>query len=174
MPGLGIGDEYCYENDICHGYRGYRRKKRVSWTHSARLLALDCVGVLAALCPDRQEAQVQAVKKAVTGLVRRGLKADFSGQQHAHDPHTSERVSRFVKRAQQPFSVPLIASSTPDHSTGDLEMGRPWGRCSIARRLEPRVIQLVMMYDDKDEDNSSSELQGAGRSAVDVVQDAAI
>ena len=62
----------------------------------------------------------------------------------------------------------------PDHSTGDSEMPRPWGRCSTARRLEPRVIPLVAMYDDKDEDNSSSELQGAGRSAVDVVQDAAI
>ena len=36
------------------------------------------------------------------------------------------------------------------------------------------MMALVTMYDDKDEDNSSSELQGAGRSAIDVVQDAAI
>ena len=71
-------------------------------------------------------------------------------------------------------SVSLIGSLTPNHSTGDFEMPRPWGRCSVARRLETQVMALVTMYDDKDEDNSSSELQGAGRSAVDVVQDAAI
>ncbi|CAE7632727.1 ANK2 [Symbiodinium pilosum] len=41
MPGLGIGDEYCYENDISHGYR--RKEQEVSWTHWAHLLALDCV-----------------------------------------------------------------------------------------------------------------------------------
>ncbi|CAE7214956.1 SLC35F6 [Symbiodinium natans] len=51
----GIGDEYCYENDISHGYRRN----------------------------EQEEAQVQAVQKAVTALVRHGADAsqrDCSGR----------------------------------------------------------------------------------------------